>query len=170
MVVGQGSGVITTVSNPVPQRSRRRTAEVYGKADTVPFREDGDLVMGPTSKGRWSYACSKAIDEFLALAYHKEKRLPIVVARLFNTAGICRPEDHYMLAPEARLADLRRLIDAKAYLVIHAPRQTGKTTTTRLLAEALTAEGKYAAVLASCKSGSVAGNDVERGVGAVRRP
>jgi UDP-glucose 4-epimerase len=63
------------------------TSEVYGKADAVPFREDGDLVMGPTSKGRWSYACSKAIDEFLALAYHKEKRLPIVVARLFNTVG-----------------------------------------------------------------------------------
>jgi SAM-dependent methyltransferase len=57
------------------------TSEVYGKANSVPFREDGDLVMGPTSKGRWSYACSKAIDEFLALAYHKEKRLPVVVVR-----------------------------------------------------------------------------------------
>ena len=63
------------------------TSEVYGKSNDVPFREDADLVLGPTSKGRWSYACSKAIDEFLALAYCKEKRLPVVVVRLFNTVG-----------------------------------------------------------------------------------
>lgn len=67
------------------------TSEVYGKSTAVPFAEDNDLVMGPTSKGRWSYACSKAIDEFLALAYHKEKRLPVVVVRLFNTVGRARP-------------------------------------------------------------------------------
>ncbi len=89
------------------------------------------------------------------------------MARHFNTAGICRPEDHYMLAPEARLGELRRLIDHKAYFVIHAPRQSGKTTSAQLLAEALTAEGTYAAVLASCKPGAVAGNDVERGIAAV---
>ncbi len=89
------------------------------------------------------------------------------MARHFNTAGICRPQDHYMLAPEDRLTELRKLTETKAYFVIHAPRQTGKTTTTRLLAEALTAEGKYAAVLASCKPGSVAGSDIERGVTAV---
>jgi UDP-glucose 4-epimerase len=75
------------------------TSEVYGKADTVPFREDGDLVMGPTSKGRWSYACSKAIDEFLALAYHKEKRLPVVVARLFNTVGPRQTGRYGMVIP-----------------------------------------------------------------------
>jgi UDP-glucose 4-epimerase len=75
------------------------TSEVYGKADTVPFREDGDLVLGPTSKGRWSYACSKAIDEFLALAYHKEKRLPIVVARLFNTVGPRQTGRYGMVIP-----------------------------------------------------------------------
>ncbi len=75
------------------------TSEVYGKANTVPFREDGDLVMGPTSKGRWSYACSKAIDEFLALAYHKEKRLPIVVARLFNTVGPRQTGRYGMVIP-----------------------------------------------------------------------
>ena len=75
------------------------TSEVYGKADAVPFREDGDLVMGPTSKGRWSYACSKAIDEFLALAYHKEKRLPIVVARLFNTVGPRQTGRYGMVIP-----------------------------------------------------------------------
>ncbi len=63
------------------------TSEVYGKSTAFPFREDGDLVMGATNKGRWSYACSKAIDEFLAVAYWKEKKLPTVVARLFNTVG-----------------------------------------------------------------------------------
>ncbi len=75
------------------------TSEVYGKANTVPFREDGDLVMGPTSKGRWSYACSKAIDEFLALAYHKERRLPVVVARLFNTVGPRQTGRYGMVIP-----------------------------------------------------------------------
>jgi UDP-glucose 4-epimerase len=75
------------------------TSEVYGKAESVPFREDGDLVMGPTSKGRWSYACSKAIDEFLALAYHKEKRLPVVVVRLFNTVGPRQTGRYGMVIP-----------------------------------------------------------------------
>ena len=75
------------------------TSEVYGKANAVPFREDGDLVMGPTSKGRWSYACSKAIDEFLALAYHKERRLPVVVARLFNTVGPRQTGRYGMVVP-----------------------------------------------------------------------
>ena len=75
------------------------TSEVYGKADSVPFREDGDLVMGPTSKGRWSYACSKAIDEFLALAYHKERRLPVVVVRLFNTVGPRQTGRYGMVIP-----------------------------------------------------------------------
>jgi UDP-glucose 4-epimerase len=75
------------------------TSEVYGKSSTVPFREDADLVMGPTTKGRWSYACSKAIDEFLALAYHKEKRLPVVVARLFNTVGPRQTGRYGMVIP-----------------------------------------------------------------------
>lgn len=74
------------------------TSEVYGKA-SAPFRESGDLVMGPTSKGRWSYACSKAIDEFLALAYHKERRLPVVVARLFNTVGPRQTGRYGMVIP-----------------------------------------------------------------------
>jgi len=65
----------------------------------VPFREDADLVLGPTSKGRWSYACSKAIDEFLALAYHKEKRLPVVIARLFNTVGPRQTGRYGMVIP-----------------------------------------------------------------------
>jgi UDP-glucose 4-epimerase len=75
------------------------TSEVYGKSDVVPFREDADIVMGPTSKGRWSYACSKAIDEFLALAYHKEKRLPVVVVRLFNTVGPRQTGRYGMVIP-----------------------------------------------------------------------
>jgi UDP-glucose 4-epimerase len=75
------------------------TSEVYGKSNVVPFREDADLVMGATSKGRWSYACSKAIDEFLALAYHKEKRLPVVVFRLFNTVGPRQTGRYGMVIP-----------------------------------------------------------------------
>jgi UDP-glucose 4-epimerase len=75
------------------------TSEVYGKSNLVPFREDADLVMGPTIKGRWSYACSKAIDEFLALAYHKERRLPVVIARLFNTVGPRQTGRYGMVIP-----------------------------------------------------------------------
>jgi len=75
------------------------TSEVYGKSNEVPFNENADLVMGATTKGRWSYACSKAIDEFLALAYHKEKRLPVVVARLFNTVGPRQTGRYGMVIP-----------------------------------------------------------------------
>ena len=63
------------------------SSEVYGKGTRVPFREDDDMLFGPTSKSRWSYGCSKAIDEFLALAYHREMKLPVVIVRLFNTVG-----------------------------------------------------------------------------------
>jgi len=70
------------------------TSEVYGKSDAFPFDEAGDLVLGATNKGRWSYACSKAIDEFLALAYWKEKGVPVVIGRLFNTVGP-RQKSHY---------------------------------------------------------------------------
>ena len=63
------------------------TSEVYGKGIEVPFREDSDLLFGPTTGTRWSYACSKAIDEYLALAYAREQNLPVVIARLFNTVG-----------------------------------------------------------------------------------
>jgi UDP-glucose 4-epimerase len=75
------------------------TSEVYGKSDQLPFREDGDLVMGATNKGRWSYACSKAIDEFLAIAYWKEKKLPTVLARLFNTVGPRQTGQYGMVVP-----------------------------------------------------------------------
>lgn len=75
------------------------TSEVYGKSEQLPFKEDGDLVMGATTKGRWSYACSKAIDEFLAIAYWKEKQLPTVVGRLFNTVGPRQTGQYGMVVP-----------------------------------------------------------------------
>jgi UDP-glucose 4-epimerase len=75
------------------------TSEVYGLSEQVPFREDGNLVLGPTSKGRWSYACSKAIDEFLALAYWRERKLPTVIARLFNTVGPRQTGQYGMVVP-----------------------------------------------------------------------
>ena len=75
------------------------TSEVYGKSTAVPFHEDADLVMGPTHKHRWAYACSKAIDEFLALAYWKEKKLPVVIVRLFNTVGPRQTGQYGMVIP-----------------------------------------------------------------------
>ncbi len=75
------------------------TSEVYGKSTDIPFREDGDMVLGPTSKGRWAYACSKAVDEFLAIAYHRSKDLPTVVARLFNTVGPRQTGQYGMVIP-----------------------------------------------------------------------
>jgi UDP-glucose 4-epimerase len=75
------------------------TSEVYGKRTDVPFREDDDLVLGPPNRSRWSYACSKAVDEFLALAYWKEKRVPIVIARLFNTVGPRQTGRYGMVVP-----------------------------------------------------------------------
>ncbi len=75
------------------------TSEVYGKSVSVPFHEDDDLVLGPTPKHRWAYACSKAIDEFLALAYWKEKKLPVVIARLFNTVGPRQTGQYGMVIP-----------------------------------------------------------------------
>jgi len=75
------------------------TSEVYGKSDKVPFHEDADLVLGPTSKGRWSYAASKALDEFLALSFWKEKGLPVIVARFFNTVGPRQTGRYGMVLP-----------------------------------------------------------------------
>src|ERR687898_1253098 len=75
------------------------TSEVYGKSAKVPFAEDADLVLGPTSKHRWAYACSKMIDEFLALAYWKERKLPVVIVRLFNTVGPRQTGQYGMVLP-----------------------------------------------------------------------
>jgi len=75
------------------------TSEVYGKSTDVPFREDQDLVLGPSSKHRWAYACSKLIDEFLALAYWKERNLPVIITRLFNTVGPRQTGQYGMVVP-----------------------------------------------------------------------
>ncbi len=75
------------------------TSEVYGLSTDVPFREDGCLVLGPTIRGRWSYACSKAIDEFLALAYWRERKLPTLIVRLFNTVGPRQTGQYGMVVP-----------------------------------------------------------------------
>jgi UDP-glucose 4-epimerase len=75
------------------------TSEVYGKSVDVPFREDADLVMGATVKHRWAYACSKAIDEFLALAYYKERGLPVIIVRFFNTVGPRQTGQYGMVLP-----------------------------------------------------------------------
>jgi UDP-glucose 4-epimerase len=75
------------------------TSEVYGKSVEVPFREDADVVLGPTAKHRWAYACSKMIDEFLALAYWKERKLPVIIVRLFNTVGPRQTGQYGMVIP-----------------------------------------------------------------------
>lgn len=75
------------------------TSEVYGKSASVPFHEDADLVMGATTRHRWAYACSKALDEFLALAYWKEKKLPVIICRFFNTVGPRQTGQYGMVVP-----------------------------------------------------------------------
>jgi UDP-glucose 4-epimerase len=75
------------------------TSEVYGKSAQLPFREDGDLVLGPTTHSRWSYACSKAMDEFLALAWHRQQGLPVTIVRLFNTVGPRQTGRYGMVLP-----------------------------------------------------------------------
>jgi len=75
------------------------TSEVYGKGVKVPFSEDDDILLGPTTRSRWSYACSKAIDEFLALGYFQEKNLPVIIVRLFNTVGPRQTDRYGMVLP-----------------------------------------------------------------------
>jgi UDP-glucose 4-epimerase len=75
------------------------TSEVYGKNEQIPFKEIDDSVYGPTVKSRWSYACSKAVDEFLALAYYREKKLPVIIVRLFNTIGARQTGEYGMVVP-----------------------------------------------------------------------
>jgi UDP-glucose 4-epimerase len=75
------------------------TSEVYGKTNVLPFSEDSDIVLGPTSRSRWSYACSKAIDEFLALAYWKERHVPVAIVRFFNTVGPRQTGRYGMVIP-----------------------------------------------------------------------
>ena len=96
----RGTEVVLALANKKKKRVLiASTSEVYGLSADVPFREDGNLVMGATTKGRWSYACSKAIDEFLALAYWREKKLPTTIVRLFNTVGPRQTGRYGMVIP-----------------------------------------------------------------------
>jgi UDP-glucose 4-epimerase len=96
----RGTEVVLSLANKKKKKVLvASTSEVYGLSEQVPFREDGNLVMGATTKGRWSYACSKAIDEFLALAYWREKKLPTIVVRLFNTVGPRQTGQYGMVIP-----------------------------------------------------------------------
>ena len=94
----------STSSTPVLLAS---TSEVYGKSSTPSFTEDDDLLIGPPTLGRWSYACSKLMDEFLAMAYHHERKLPIIIARLFNTVGPRQTGRYGMVLPRFVEAALR---------------------------------------------------------------
>jgi UDP-glucose 4-epimerase len=96
----RGTEVVLALANKKKKKVLiASTSEVYGLSGDVPFREDGNLVMGATTKGRWSYACSKAIDEFLALAYWREKKLPTIIVRLFNTVGPRQTGQYGMVIP-----------------------------------------------------------------------
>jgi UDP-glucose 4-epimerase len=94
-----GTEVVLKHANKKKKLVIASTSEVYGKSEDVPFREDSDLVMGPTPKHRWAYACSKAIDEFLALAYWKERKLPVIIVRFFNTVGPRQTGQYGMVIP-----------------------------------------------------------------------
>lgn len=95
-----GSEVVLSIANKFRKKVLlASTSEVYGKSENVPFREDDDTVLGSTRFSRWSYACSKAVDEFLGLAYHDQFRLPVVVARFFNTVGPRQTGQYGMVIP-----------------------------------------------------------------------
>jgi UDP-glucose 4-epimerase len=98
-IVGGTSNVLELASVKGKVVYLASTSEVYGKSNNLPFAEDGNLVLGPTNKGRWSYACSKAIDEYLSLAYSWEKNLPVVVGRHFNTVGPRQSSRYGMVLP-----------------------------------------------------------------------
>jgi UDP-glucose 4-epimerase len=96
------------------------TSEVYGKNDHVPLSEEDDRVLGPTTRSRWSYACSKAIDEFLALAYHREHALPVTVVRFFNTIGPRQTGQYGMVVPRF----VRQALDGRPITVYGDGRQS----------------------------------------------
>lgn len=109
------------------------TSEVYGKSEDVPFREDSDLVMGPTPKHRWAYACSKAIDEFLALAYWKERKLPVIIVRFFNTVGPRQTGRYGMVIPNF----VRQALAGEPITVFGDGKQSRSFTHVRDVVEAL---------------------------------
>src|ERR1700740_2782158 len=110
------------------------TSEVYGKSDKVPFHEDADLVLGPTTKARWSYAASKALDEFLVLSYWKEKNLPVMVVRLFNTVGPRQTGRYGMVLPNF----VKAALDSKPISVYGNGQQSRCFCDVRDTVEALT--------------------------------
>ena len=104
-----GSEIVLKIANRYKKKVLiTSTSEVYGKSSKVPFSEDDDRILGPTTKSRWSYSCSKAIDEFLALAYYKEKQLPVVIVRLFNTVGPRQTGQYGMVVPRFVQAAMRQ--------------------------------------------------------------
>jgi len=118
----RGTEVVLSLANKKKKKVLiASTSEVYGLSSDVPFREDGNLVMGATTKGRWSYACSKAIDEFLALAYWREKKLPTIVVRLFNTVGPRQTGMYGMVQRAHRV----RAVEARAVQVVEDSRSLG---------------------------------------------
>ncbi len=95
-----GTEVVLSVANKFRKKVLiASTSEVYGKSDNIPFREDDDTVLGSTRFSRWSYSCSKAIDEFLALAYYQQYGLEVVIVRLFNTIGPRQTGTYGMVVP-----------------------------------------------------------------------
>jgi len=95
-----GSEVVLQVANKFRKKVLlASSSEVYGKSEHVPFREDDDSILGSTRFSRWSYACSKAIDEFLGLAYHEQYGLPVTIARFFNTVGPRQQGQYGMVVP-----------------------------------------------------------------------
>jgi UDP-glucose 4-epimerase len=117
----EGAGVVLRAA---VHRMRRvvlaSTSEVYGKNDRVPLSEEDDRVLGPTTRNRWSYACSKAIDEFLGLAYHRERGLPVVIVRYFNTVGPRQTGRYGMVVPRF----VRQAIDGEPITVYGDGAQT----------------------------------------------
>jgi UDP-glucose 4-epimerase len=96
------------------------TSEVYGKNNKVPFCEDADIILGPSAKSRWSYATSKALDEFLALAYWKEKKLPVIIGRFFNTVGPRQTGRYGMVLPTF----VNQALDGEALTVFGSGKQS----------------------------------------------
>jgi UDP-glucose 4-epimerase len=96
------------------------TSEIYGKSTKAPFSEEDDMVLGSTMRSRWSYACSKAIDEFLALSYHREKKLPVIIARLFNTVGPRQVSHYGMVLPRF----VRQALEGKPLTIYDDGRQS----------------------------------------------
>ena len=96
----QGTEIVLKLANKKKKKViLASSSEIYGKGDNIPFREDEDINLGPTIKNRWSYACSKAIDEFFSLAYWRKYKLPVVIVRLFNTVGPRQTGQYGMVIP-----------------------------------------------------------------------